>query len=316
MVITVGFLAVASPRSILAQSEVPKPSQLTRYTVPTRTWATPISRGFLWFYAPETFEKTRPLFGYKLSQIYFDDKSVCSWAGVAGDSQVDAGTVALVYMMGQEYDGFPLGSTVDSETLKTLGTKVAMSRVLREKGFDVKTDFQDAETTIDDFIAGLKKTDTDGENVVDNAWEHYDTTWIPSSPSARKLIEQMIRKAEESGSKFTSKTDLSKYWGEQATKAAEELTRETNQSTKMLQFIVNSVKTDDETRKLTLTELCKSSDFIASRRQALGDNFLLATKQPLPTVVPNTRLNWLQPPRITTAVHKNTRRPAEAQGEN
>ena len=306
IVLAVGFLTVASPRSILAQSEVVEP-QLIRYTVPTTTWATPISRGFLWFYSPETFEKTRPLFGYKLSQI---NSSVC-----ADDSQYDAGTVALVYM-GQEYNGFQLGSTVDSETLKTLGSKVAMSRVLEKKGFNVETDFQDAEATIDDFIAGLPNAGTAGQNVVDNAKEHYNTTWIPSSPTARNLIEQMIRKAEESNREFNSKNDLSKYWREQATRAAEELARETIKSTKMLQFIANAVKTDYKTSKLTFTQLCKSSGFIASRRQALGDNFLFVTKQPLPMVVPNTRLNWLQPSRIITTGQNEIPRPVDAQGKN
>lgn len=311
MVLAVGFLAVASPRSILGQSEVVEPPQLTRYTVPTTTWATPISRGFLWFYSPEIFEKTRPLFGYKLSQIYFDNSSLCSLAGIAGDSQYDAGTVALVYM-GQEYDGFQLGSTVDRETLETLGSKVAMSRVLEEKGFDVETDFQDAEATIVDFIDGLPKAGTAGQNVVDNARAYYNTTWIPSSPTARNLIERMIRKAEKSDSKFNSETDLSKYWREQATKAAGELALETSKSTKMLQFIANAVKTD-KTRKLTLTQLCKSSDFIASRRQTLGDNFLFVTKQPLPKVVPNTRL---KPSQIIIAGQNETPRPADAQARN
>ena len=312
MVLAVGFLAAASPRSILAQSGVVKPSQLTRYTVPTKTWATPIYRGFQWFYLPETFEKTRPLFAYKLSHIYFDEKSVCSSPGIAGNSQYDAGTAALVYK-GQEYDGFLLGGTVDIESLKTLGRKVAMSRVLEQKGFDVGTEFRDAETTIDNFVAGLQNTGTVGE-IVEKARQYYNTTWIPSSPSARNLMEQMIRKAAESSSKFNSESALSDYWREEANKAVQELARETDQSTKMLQFIVNAVKTNDKTPKLTLTQLCESSDFIASRRQALGDSFLVATKQPLPKVAPTTRLTGPQLPRIITAGQNKPAHPADTQG--
>ena len=315
IVLAVGFLAVASPGSILAQSGVVKPSQLTRYTVPTRTWATPIFKGFQWFYLPETYEKTRPLFAYKLSQIYFDKTSICSSPGIAGYSQYDAGTAALVYM-GQEYDGFPLGSRVDSKTLKTLGRKVAMSRVLEKKGFDVGTDFRNAKTTIDDFVAGLQNTAPPSENLVDTARKYYETTWIPSSPSARNLMEQMIRKAKESGGDLESEHHLSDYWHTQADKAVKELDAATDQSTKMLQFIVNAVKTNDKTSKLTLTQLCELSDFIASRRQALGDSFLLATKQPLPKVVPDTRLTGPQPLRIITAGQNKASRHTDTQGKN
>ena len=101
----------------------------------------------------------------------------------------------------------------------------------------------------------------------------------------------MISKAMTAGRKFESKIELSEFWREQAKSAADELAREANKSTKMLQFIANAVKTDDKTRKLTLIKLCESSDLITSRHQALGDNLLFVTKQPLPMVVPNTRLN-------------------------
>ena len=312
-----GFFAVASPGSTLAQSGIVKQSQLTRYTVPTTTWVTPIVRGFQWVYSPETFEKTLPLFAYKLSQIYFDQKSVCRSLGIGGYSQYDAGTAALVYK-GQEYDGFPLGSSVDTKTLETLGKKVAMSRVLTKREFTIGTDFQDVKKTIDDFVVGLENSGTK-PNVVSNASNFYNSTWIPSSPSARSLMIQMIAKAERSPKVFNTVSELSRYWHEEANDAVQELDVETNRSTKMLQFVVNAVKTKEKmpkTSKLTLTQLCESSRFIASRRQALGDSLLLATKRPLPKIEPYTFLTGPQSLRVVMPSQSEASRLIDAQGKN
>ena len=77
---------------------------------------------------------------------------------------------------------------------------------------------------------------------------------------------QMIAKAERSPKVFNTVSELSRYWHEEANDAVQELDVETNRSTKMLQFVVNAVKTKEKmpkTSKLTLTQLCESSRFIA-----------------------------------------------------
>ncbi len=191
-----------------------------------------------------------------------------------------------------------------------------MSRILKKRGFDIGTDFQDAKKTIDDFIVGLGASDQTNVNVVSKLDDYYDKTWIPSSPSARNLMKQMIDKAKGSEIEFATKEQLWKYWRDQATVVVDELDSETDRSTKMLEFVVNAAKTKDKTSKHTLNPLCESSNLIVSRREALGDSLLLATKRPLPNVVPDTRLTGAQPLGVMKTDQDEASGIVDAQGKN
>ena len=266
--------------NVFAQSEEIEKPTLFRYLVPQETWTTPIKRGAQSVYQWEVFKKTLPLFGYNLSKIYFNKKSLCAVSNARQYSEYDLEKAALVHH-GDVYDGFVLGGRVHSETLQKLAERVAKQNVLKAAGFDIGTEFQEAKMTIADFSEGFAKQRNATTDIVENAGQYFSSKWIPVSPEAMELMSQMIAKAKGSRTTFQKHDDLSRFWIKKADEVSREVTHHTDRSKKMLQYLANATRKQDGKPGLTVNRICASHRFIASHQDVLGNSLILATKRPL-----------------------------------
>ena len=259
-----------------------------QYTISPETWPISLKRGFQWVFHPEALAKTLPFFAYKSAQI----NELCHSPDIDRRGDYDLRAVDLVHH-GSRYYGFPLGGDIDPGVVKIVAGKAAAHSILTNKEYDVGTKFDNAVDVIDDFegqLTKFKSTATSGTDVLQRARKFHDV-WIPSSPAAQKLVDQMIAKTATRSKRFKTEGELSNYWKTEAAIIKKMIDTRTEQSANVLQYVVNAAKPDHhEEPRLTVNKVCGLNGFVASHRENIGDSLLFATKRWLPKVPYEARL--------------------------